>query len=94
MNLSTNRFSTIAETFPGQGVPADSALAAQYYRMAAEQGHSGSQNNLGALYESGDGVPQDNTMALKLYRQAADSGDPNAASNLERLGATMAKQGT
>lgn len=78
----------------GQGIPRDTALAAKYYRMAAEQGHAGSQNNLGTLYESGDGVPQDKSMALDLYRQAAGGGDANAASNLHRLRAIMTRQGT
>jgi len=57
--------------------------------MAAEQGHAGSQNNLGALYESGHGVPQDNSIALDLYRQAAKGGDINAVSNVHRLEALM-----
>src|SRR3989442_13689308 len=40
----------------GDGVPKDSAQAAQWYRKAAEQGMEGAQNNLGLRYRMGNGV--------------------------------------
>ena len=43
----------------GDGVPKDSAQAAQWYRKAAEQGLSGAQNSLGVMYAIGKGVPKE-----------------------------------
>ena len=49
--------------------------AVKWYRKAAEQGHSDTQNLLGYCYEKGYGVPQDYTEAVKWYRKAAEQGD-------------------
>ncbi len=43
----------------GIGVPQDYALAAQWFRKAAEQGDAEAQFNLGLVYSRGSGVPQD-----------------------------------
>jgi uncharacterized protein len=34
----------------GWGVPKDCAEALKWYRLAAEQGHSGAQNKIGLMY--------------------------------------------
>ena len=44
----------------GLGVPVDEALAAQWFRAAAEGGNPVAQYNLGSLYVRGRGVPQSN----------------------------------
>lgn len=56
----------------------DFALAAKWYRMAAEQGDAISEISLGLLYEHGKGVAKDFAEAAKLYRSAADRGSARA----------------
>jgi len=46
--------------------------AVKYYRMAAEQGNSLAQNNLGVMYIQGRGVPRDDKRAVELFRQGAE----------------------
>ncbi len=50
----------------------------KWYRLAAEQGISHTQTNLGLMHSIGQGVPQDSTEAAKWYRLAADQGDSEA----------------
>ena len=64
------------------GVIKNYQKAAEYYIKAAEQGHSGAQNNLGYCYENGLGVKQSYTKAAKWYRKAAEQGDSCAQMNL------------
>ena len=66
----------------GRGVQRDYAEAVKWYRMAAEQGHSGAQNNLGVCYRSGIGVQQDYEQAVIWYRKAAEQGRASAQLNL------------
>jgi hypothetical protein len=66
----------------GQGVPQDDAVAASWYRKAADQGDAHSQLNLGLMYDKGQGVPQDHAAAVSWYRKAADQGDASAQFNL------------
>ena len=61
---------------------ADYALAAQWLRKAADQGHASAQFNLGVMYGNGQGVPQDYTQAVQWYRKAADQGNADAQTNL------------
>ena len=46
--------------------------------MAAEQGHSKAQLNLGVMYGNGQGVPQDYVMAHMYFNIAAVGGNKNA----------------
>ena len=62
----------------GDGVPQDQSGAADWYRLAAEQGVAAAQYALGLMYDQGRGVPLDKTRALRLYRVAAETGDPKA----------------
>lgn len=58
----------------GRGVPADNALAQDYYLKAAQQGHEQAQANLGLiLYQNGD-----RQGALPWLRKAAENGEPRA----------------
>jgi cell division protein FtsL len=55
----------------GLGVPPDYAMAAEWYRRAAEQDYAPAQINLGQLYEQGRGVPRDQVAAINWYRRAS-----------------------
>ena len=52
------------------------------YRKAAEQGNSGAQSDLGAMYAKGEGVIQNYKEAVKWYRKAAEQGYAKAQLNL------------
>ena len=60
------------------GVPEDYKTAMKWYRLAAEQGDSSAQSNLGDMYSLGMGVPEDYKTAMKWYRLAAEQGDSSA----------------
>jgi TPR repeat protein len=49
----------------GYGLVENHAQAAQWFRLAAEQGHPDAQFNIGRMHLDGDGVPQD---AFEAYR--------------------------
>jgi len=66
----------------GQGVPKDSATAAQWFRAAAEQGSMIAQGALGLLYGLGDGVPQNNLQAYAWVSSAAAQGSEEAKNNI------------
>ena len=75
----------VAQTYVGEisergvGGQPDYALAATFYRKAAEQGHTRAQINLAHLYETGGfGVEKDPVTALRWYRQAAGLSEPIA----------------
>jgi len=68
--------------YNGEGVSKDLALAASWFREAAEQGHAGAQYNLGYMYANGEGVYKDSALAVSWYRNAAEQGDADAQFNL------------
>ncbi len=59
----------------GHGVTKDKAVAAHWFRKAADGGCTGAQIMLGSMHESGDGVPLDLNVAKQLYTRAAARGD-------------------
>ncbi|MBI1956368.1 MAG: sel1 repeat family protein [Acidobacteria bacterium] len=59
--------------YKGEGVPQDYAVAAKWFRKAAEGGNPWSQAKLGALYYEGKGVPQDYVQAHMWANLAAAS---------------------
>lgn len=70
----------------GRGVPPDSAVAAKWYRLAADQGNVNGQLGLGYILANGRGdVPKNGAEAVKLYRLAAKEGGWIAASSLGLL---------
>ncbi|MGO4916793.1 tetratricopeptide repeat protein [Pseudogemmobacter sp. W21_MBD1_M6] len=75
--------------FNGNGVPQDYAEAMTWFRLAAEQGDAGAQNNLGMMYKIGWGVPQDNQTAHMWYNLAAASGNPKSGKWRDELAAMM-----
>lgn len=52
--------------------------AALLFRLAAEQGHTRAQRNVGHAYELGLGVTTNKVESAKWYRLAAEQGDPFA----------------
>jgi TPR repeat protein len=60
----------------------DYDLALKWYQLAANQGDSDAQYNLGVLYDEGNGTAQDYKTALKWYQLAADQGHSYAQYNL------------
>jgi TPR repeat protein len=55
------------------------------YTEAADQGHVGSQCNLGIIYSEGEGVPKDFAKAMRLFHLAAEKGDSFAQHNLGNM---------
>jgi hypothetical protein len=53
--------------------------------MAAKQGGSSSQFNLGLMYEKGRGVAQSGVKALRWYRKTADRGDYHLKIHLDYI---------
>ena len=68
----------------GQGVPQSDALAAEWYRKAADQGYAEAQYALGCMYSKDGGVvPQDFAEALRWLRKAHAQGFEHAAEEIE-----------
>lgn len=66
----------------GNGVDANAALAAYWFRQAAKRGHVDAQYNMGVAYANGEGVVKDTVNAVRWWRVAADNGSINAQFNL------------
>ena len=66
----------------GKGVPENYVVAANWYRMAAEQGKAEAQHNLGRMHDDGEGVPENDVVAVNLYRKAAEQGYAEAQYSL------------
>lgn len=66
----------------GLGCTADTALAVQYTRQAAELGSSQAMMNLAALYNAGLGVERDTTQTLYWYERAVEAGSVTAMRRL------------
>lgn len=62
----------------GRGVPRDYALAALWFRKAAEQNFAPAQYRLGILYAAGVGVPIDKAQAANWFQKAAIQGYADA----------------
>ena len=69
----------------GEGVPQDYKTAVDWFRLAADQGYSVAQHNLGSMFDNGNGVSQDKKKAAKWFRDAAEQGNSGAQYNLGLL---------
>ena len=67
------------------GLPQSDALAMEWWRKAADQGHADAQHNIGASYAYGHGVPQDFPEALRWFRKAHAQGFEQAAGAIEQV---------
>ncbi|MEI6208102.1 MAG: tetratricopeptide repeat protein [Desulfuromonadales bacterium] len=68
--------------FKGEGVKADHLEGIDWFRKAADQGHSQAQFLLGTMYDSGKDVIQDRAVAAKWYVKAAEQGHVQAQFNI------------
>lgn len=73
----------------GDGIDKDPAKGVEYYKIAAENGHSGAQNNLGLAYWYGNGVRQDLGQAARWFEQASKNGSDLGQKNLSALNAQI-----
>ena len=64
--------------YNGRGADRNYAKAREWFRKAAEKGHSGAEYYIGLMYELGTGVAQNYELALGWYRKAAAHGDRDA----------------
>ena len=60
-------------------------VAFEKFRLAAAQGNSGAQYNLGFMYEKGQGVVQDYAEAVKWHKLAAAQGNSFSQFDLGRM---------
>ena len=60
----------------------EAQAALETLRLAADQGDTSAQYNLGFAYGDGLGVPQDAAEAVRWYRLAAEQGHASAQNNL------------
>ncbi len=70
-------------------MPQDDAEAVRWYRLAAEQGDAGAQNNLGVMYLEGRGVPQDYVQAHMWIKLAAAQGKESFRKSRDLLAELM-----
>jgi serine/threonine protein kinase len=75
-------FANAEKYYWGQGIQRDLALAAEWYRKAADKGHVQAQYSLGVAYADGAGVPRDEVEGLRWLRRAAIQGVEDAQFNL------------
>ena len=68
--------------FNGEGVTKNYSRAVELFRMAARQGNTYAQYNLGCCYQNGIGVGKDEREAVKWYRKSAEQNDAVAQYNL------------
>ena len=73
----------------GQGVQQDYAEAAQWYRKAADQGHSAAQCRLGEMYYEGQGALQDNIQAHMWFNLAAAGGEAKGSEGRSMVAGQM-----
>lgn len=66
----------------GNDVPKDAAKAAEYFKMAADQGYIPARRELGILLAAGEGVEKDMDTAIQYLSEAADQLDPSALYHL------------
>jgi TPR repeat protein len=76
----------------GEGVIEDDKEAVKWYRLAAEQGDAGAQNNLGLMHASGEGVIQDNVYAHMWLNIAAANGNEGARGSKDKVVKRMTPQ--
>lgn len=79
-NLTYGTYAYLGEN----GINQNYELAANHFRIAADQGLAAAQNYLGAMNENGQGMAVDHEQAISWYRKAAIQGHIRAQANLGR----------
>jgi len=67
------------------GISCDLVASAHHYRIAAQAGFAGSQNNLADMYQHGKGVAQSISEAIYWASRSADQGEAFAYATLAQL---------
>jgi hypothetical protein len=83
------QFALGARYATGEEVAQDYTIAAQWFALAADQGHVVAQATLGAYYWAGRGVPEDLHKAYFWSVLAQAGGDEGSKFRLESLASTM-----
>ena len=73
----------------GEGIPENDAEAVKWYLLAAEQGNSIAQNNLGAMYFAGEGIEENQVEAYKWFFISGELGNDDGRGNSEFAGESM-----
>ncbi len=76
----------------GLYLPKDDAAARLWYGLAAEQGHSGAQNNLGLMLMNGEGGKVSLVQAYAWFARAALAGNDKARQNRDDLARELGPQ--
>ena len=66
------------------GVAKNESEAVRWYTLAANQGDTDAQYNLGVCYERGIGVAKNESEAVRWYTLAAKQGQANAIEALKK----------
>ena len=61
----------------------------KWYSLAADQGNSIAQNNLGAMYFAGEGVEEDKIEAYKWFFISGELGNDDGMENSQYAGESM-----
>ena len=69
----------------GEGVPKNTAKAAEWFEKAAAQGDADAQTILGHMYATGDGVPKNAVKSAEWYQKSADLGFAPSMNNLGQI---------
>jgi TPR repeat protein len=75
----------------GRGGRNDAQEAARWFRLAAAQGHTYAQTNLGIMYANGEGVPRNLVSARMWLSIASENGLEDAYKFRARLEGVMTK---
>ena len=70
----------------------DDTEAVRWYQLAAEQGYSYAQSNLGMMYADGEGVPEDLVYAYMWLNLSAAQGDETAQTNKDVVEQRMTRE--
>jgi len=69
----------------GRGIGHDTVLAANYYKLSANQGYSVAQCNLGYMYQWAHGVSKDLSLMVHYYMLAAEMHNPRAQGYMKEI---------
>ncbi len=69
----------------GDGITQDAKKAAEWFHLAAQNGHIGAYFNLANMYYEGMGVERNLKEAAEWFRKAAEQGDVTAKEKLLQM---------
>ena len=66
-------------------MPQDDAEAFRFFKLAADQGYTEAENNVGWMYANGHGVEEDEAEGIRWLERAAAKGLEGAKATLANL---------